>query len=114
MTKTEETKSVSIGRKLYDSIREYCDLNGLQVKEYVNTLLSKAFMEDKYGTAPPVVSKKKREVPVVEEPTPVKVEKKVVEIVVEEEPKKEEKIEKTEEEKEPNIIVKPIKRRTIK
>ena len=114
MTKTEESKSVGIGKKLYDSIKEYCDLNHLQVKEYVNTLLNKAFMEDKYGTAPPVITKKpKVQVEeVAEEVEKPKEEKKIVEIVVEEE-KVVEKPKKKEEKKEQDIIVKPIRKRTL-
>lgn len=30
----------------------YCVLNEIDVREYINSLLKKAFMEDKYGTMP--------------------------------------------------------------
>ena len=52
MKKAEEEKHVGIGKKLYNDIEEYCVLNGIQVKEYVNILLNRAFMEDKYGKRP--------------------------------------------------------------
>lgn len=43
---------MEVDKKLYEDIKEYCALNGLKPKEYINALLKKAFMEDKYGTAP--------------------------------------------------------------
>ena len=43
---------MEIDKKLYEEIKEYCKLNGLKPSEYVNALLKKAFMEDKYGAAP--------------------------------------------------------------
>lgn len=43
---------MEIDKKLYGEIKEYCKLNDLKPSEYVNALLKKAFMEDKYGTAP--------------------------------------------------------------
>ena len=43
---------MEIDKKLYEDIKAYCDLNGIKPKEYINTLLKKAFMEDKYGAAP--------------------------------------------------------------
>ena len=43
---------MEIDKKLYGEIKEYCKLNGLKPSEYVNALLKKAFMEDKYGAAP--------------------------------------------------------------
>lgn len=43
---------MEIDKELYKEIKEYCDLNGIKVREYVNSLLKKAFMKDKYGSAP--------------------------------------------------------------
>lgn len=43
---------MEIDKKLYEEIKAYCDLNGIKPKEYINTLLKKAFMEDKYGKHP--------------------------------------------------------------
>ena len=43
---------MEIDKKLYEDIKAYCKLNNLKVGEYVNGLLKKAFMEDKYGASP--------------------------------------------------------------
>ena len=44
--------------KLTKEISSYCSLNGLDEKEYVNSLLKKAFMVDKYGDRPPLYGSK--------------------------------------------------------
>ena len=38
-----------IDAKLLREIEGYCELNGLNAEEYVNYLLKKAFMIEKYG-----------------------------------------------------------------
>lgn len=43
---------MEVDKKLYEEIKEYCKLNGIKPSEYVNSLLKKAFMEDKYGVSP--------------------------------------------------------------
>ena len=43
---------MEVDKKLYQEIKQYCELNGLKPGEYVNSTLKKAFMEDKYGSAP--------------------------------------------------------------
>lgn len=43
---------MEIDKELYKQIKEYCELNGIKPKEYIHNLLSKAFMEDKYGKSP--------------------------------------------------------------
>ena len=45
---------MEIDKKLYAQIKEYCDINGLKPKEYINDILSKAFMRDKYGDKPSI------------------------------------------------------------
>lgn len=45
-------RSISIDDKLYADIKEYCDVNELRVREYVEGLLKKAFLTDKYGATP--------------------------------------------------------------
>ena len=52
---------MEIDKKLYNQIKEYCDLNGLKPKEYIHSLLSKAFMEDKYGERPGVAVRRQDE-----------------------------------------------------
>lgn len=45
-------RSVSIDDKLYGDIKDYCDINSLRMREYVETLIRKSFMVDKYGETP--------------------------------------------------------------
>ena len=44
--------TVEIKNKLYKDISNYCKANHLVIKEYVNQLLTKQFMVDKYGDKP--------------------------------------------------------------
>ena len=53
----KERTQVSISRKLYTDIKEYCTLNGLKLSEYVDGLLKDAFLRDKYGDRPFVANK---------------------------------------------------------
>ena len=46
--------TVEIKDKLYKDISNYCKANHLVIKEYVNQLLGKQFMIDKYGDKPGV------------------------------------------------------------
>lgn len=41
-----------IETKLYNEIKEYCKLNNLKANIFINELLKKAFMREKYGEAP--------------------------------------------------------------
>ena len=41
-----------IEAKLHNEIKEYCKLNNLKVNVFINELLKKAFMKEKYGEAP--------------------------------------------------------------
>lgn len=41
-----------IETKLHNEIKEYCKLNNLKVNIFINELLKKAFMREKYGEAP--------------------------------------------------------------
>ena len=43
---------IEIDKKLHKEIKEYCRLNNLVMKEYVNSLLKKAFTADKFGDTP--------------------------------------------------------------
>lgn len=43
---------VEIENKLYSEIKEYCKLNGLVIKDFINKLLKKAFTIEKYGEKP--------------------------------------------------------------
>lgn len=48
----EEKHSVSIDAKLYQDIKEYCQLNSLKLNRFVNEMINKQFMIEKYGDAP--------------------------------------------------------------
>ena len=41
-----------LDKKIHKDIKEYCQLNGLVMKDFVNKLLKKAFMVEKYGERP--------------------------------------------------------------
>jgi hypothetical protein len=43
---------VEIDKKLYQEIKDYCKLNDLVIKDFVNKLLKKAFTVEKYGEKP--------------------------------------------------------------
>ena len=43
---------VEIEQKLYNDIKEYCKLNGLVIKDFINKLLKKSFTVEKYGEKP--------------------------------------------------------------
>ena len=41
-----------IDDKLYGEIKEYCKINNLKISKFVNDILQKAFLIEKYGEAP--------------------------------------------------------------
>lgn len=43
---------VEIDKKLYQDIKDYCKVNNLVIKDFVNKLLRKAFTVEKYGEKP--------------------------------------------------------------
>ena len=51
----------SINTRLMNSIESYCEINGLNKWDYINSLLKKAFMTDKYGERPPLYGVKPME-----------------------------------------------------
>lgn len=53
--------NVNINEDLYKDIREYCKLNKLTVSVFINDLLKKSFMVEKYDDAPPFFKKKEKE-----------------------------------------------------
>lgn len=53
--------NVNIEDKLYDDIRAYCRLNKLTISTFINDLLKKTFMVEKYNDAPPFFKKKEYE-----------------------------------------------------
>ena len=91
--------TVNIEEKLYQDIKEYCRLNKLTISVFVNDLLKKNFMVEKYDDAPPFFKKVKEAMTdeefkkaYLQDPEPIKKEEYVKPEVlsVEEKPKKEE------------------------
>ena len=58
--------NVNIDDKLYQEIREYCRLNKLTISVFVNDLLKKTFLVEKYDDAPPFFKKKEPEIETVQ------------------------------------------------
>lgn len=57
---------VEIEKKLYQEIKDYCKLNDLVIKDFINKILKKAFTVEKYGDKPfTVQSNIVEEIPVV-------------------------------------------------
>ena len=52
---------VTIKDKLFKDIHSYCSINDLDVETYINDMLKKSFMIEKYGNKPGIVSKKENE-----------------------------------------------------
>lgn len=44
--------TIDIENKLHNDIKEYCKMNGLVMKDFVNKLLKKSFTVEKYGETP--------------------------------------------------------------
>jgi len=44
--------TIDIENKLHNDIKEYCRMNGLVMKDFVNKLLKKSFTVEKYGETP--------------------------------------------------------------
>ena len=58
--------TVEIKDKLFKEITSYCEINNLEVEKYINDLLKKEFMIDKYGERPEVLEKPKPDVEAVD------------------------------------------------
>lgn len=67
---------VEIDKKLYQEIKDYCKLNDLVIKDFVNKLLKKALTVEKYGDKPfsyengTIVDNKKKQNGTIPEVTP--------------------------------------------
>lgn len=44
--------TVQIDSKLYNEIKEYCKLNELKIGSFINEILKKSFLVEKYGETP--------------------------------------------------------------
>lgn len=99
---------MEIDKDLYNEIKKYCVLNGIKPKEYVNDLLKKAFLRDRYGEKPNFMVLPLRPEPKVEK-TPAKVT--VIEAEETDRPVPEKKVEIQEEKKETIIEPKSKKRK---
>lgn len=49
--------NIEIKDKLYKSINEYCIFNGINTLSYINDLINKGYMIDKYGDKPSILQK---------------------------------------------------------
>ena len=106
---------MEIDKELYNEIKEYCVLNGLKPKDYIHSLLKKAFMRDKYGDRPGFMVLPLRPEPKVET-VPAKVtvvQEKVAETKIEE-PKPVVKEPEVKEEKEEEEIIKFVETKSRK
>jgi hypothetical protein len=67
---------IELDKILHKDIKEYCQLNGLVMKDFVNKLLKKAFMVEKYGDKPfnyengTLVDNEKKQDEIIPEDTP--------------------------------------------
>lgn len=70
-------KKIIIDESLKNDILSYCQLNSLDHNKYINDLLRKSFMVDKYGEKPPFLLKiQKNNEKIETNPVPPKVEDK--------------------------------------
>lgn len=66
MAETIKKHSVSIDEQLYQEIKDYCELNDLKINHFVEEILRKQFLIEKYGDTPFSILSKKIEI----EPVP--------------------------------------------
>lgn len=43
---------MQIDNKLYQEIKEYCELNNLKTRDFIHNILKEAFLKEKYGESP--------------------------------------------------------------
>lgn len=48
----EKKHMIQVKNTLYNDIKEYCDLNNLKVNIFINELIEKSFLIEKYGSSP--------------------------------------------------------------
>lgn len=63
--------TIQINDKLYTELKEYCDLNNLNISELCNDLLKKGLNELKYGDIPFGIVVKPTVIPIEQELVPV-------------------------------------------
>ena len=62
---------IKLDEKIIKNIKDYCILNNIDdVSKYVNTLLKRAFMEEKYGKKPDIFVKQEKENDSIKPTTP--------------------------------------------
>ena len=57
---------VTIKDRLFKDIQSYCSINGLDIETYINDILKKSFMIEKYGEKPCVKPVKEKTEPINE------------------------------------------------
>ena len=55
---------VTIKDRLFKDIQSYCSINGLDIETYINDILKKSFMIEKYGEKPCVKPVKEKTEPI--------------------------------------------------
>lgn len=60
---TQMIYKMNIDKKLYSEIKDYCRLNNLKISDYINNLLRKAFIIEKYGEKPIIFLNKEKVIP---------------------------------------------------
>ena len=75
--------NITINDKIYKEIVSYCELNALDVTTFINELIKKNFMVEKYGDRPGI--KQQITNPVTQTSETIKIEKEVNNTVVKEE-----------------------------
>ena len=105
--------NIEINNNLYKDIKEYCKVNELELKSFINKTLKDAFMVLKYGDRP-FVAEKVKETPKEEkiEPLIVETKPKISEIEIKEE-ENEEKDNKIPEIEEKTVNLKKPKKRKL-
>lgn len=43
---------MQLDNKLYQEIKEYCELNNLKTRDFIHNILKEAFLKEKYGESP--------------------------------------------------------------
>ena len=57
---------ITIKDRLFKDIQSYCSINGLDIETYINDILKKSFMIEKYGEKPCVKPVKEKTEPINE------------------------------------------------
>lgn len=51
-----------IQQKLLKDIKSYCEINNIDINKFINTILKKAFLIEKYGEAPNILKQNNKKI----------------------------------------------------